>query len=218
MMQQPLVVQGLLIIEASWSHSDTPISVGLLWTSDQPDIRDLYLKTHNTHKRDSHASGGIRNHNPSKRTAADTSLRSYGHWNRLWRKRSSCIFQKISHFTLYSQQSPRTIKWKWSQLIRREIHCARRYRWPITNSFEPDGQIACHSSVPRPLRARHANSANSRNHYLWERGGGGQLGLPYPLGWAGDIPGIRHIHSFISIQPLGRFSRNQNPVRRPVWR
>jgi hypothetical protein len=26
-----------------------------------------------------------------------------------------------------------------------------------------------------------------------------------------------HIHSFISIQPLGRFSRNQNPVRRPVW-
>jgi len=25
------------------------------------------------------------------------------------------------------------------------------------------------------------------------------------------------IHSFISIQPLGRFSRNQNPVRRPVW-
>ena len=26
-----------------------------------------------------------------------------------------------------------------------------------------------------------------------------------------------NIHSFISIQPLGRFSRNQNPVRRPVW-
>jgi len=25
------------------------------------------------------------------------------------------------------------------------------------------------------------------------------------------------IHSFISIQPLGQFSRNQNPVRRPVW-
>ena len=26
-----------------------------------------------------------------------------------------------------------------------------------------------------------------------------------------------YIYSFISIQPLGRFSRNQNPVRRPVW-
>ena len=29
--------QGLLIVEGSWSHSDTPHSVGLLWTSDQPD-------------------------------------------------------------------------------------------------------------------------------------------------------------------------------------
>jgi hypothetical protein len=37
MARQPLVGQGLLIIEASRSHSDTPHSVGLLWTSDQPD-------------------------------------------------------------------------------------------------------------------------------------------------------------------------------------
>jgi hypothetical protein len=38
MAQQPLVGQGLIIIiEASRSHSDTPHSVGLLWTSDQPD-------------------------------------------------------------------------------------------------------------------------------------------------------------------------------------
>ena len=29
--------QGFLIIEDSRSHSDTPQSVGLLWTSDQPD-------------------------------------------------------------------------------------------------------------------------------------------------------------------------------------
>jgi hypothetical protein len=36
MAQQPLVGQGLLIIEDSWSHSDTPHLVGLLWTSDQP--------------------------------------------------------------------------------------------------------------------------------------------------------------------------------------
>ena len=35
--QQPLVDQGLLIIEASQSHSiDTPHSVELLWTSNQP--------------------------------------------------------------------------------------------------------------------------------------------------------------------------------------
>ena len=30
-----LLGQGLLVIEASRSHSDTPQSVGLLWTSDQ---------------------------------------------------------------------------------------------------------------------------------------------------------------------------------------
>jgi hypothetical protein len=35
MAQELLVGQGLLIIEASRSHSDTPQSVGLLWTSDQ---------------------------------------------------------------------------------------------------------------------------------------------------------------------------------------
>jgi len=35
MVQQPLVGQGLLMNEASRSHSDTPHSVGLLWMSDQ---------------------------------------------------------------------------------------------------------------------------------------------------------------------------------------
>jgi hypothetical protein len=34
--QQPLVGQDLLTIEASRSHSDTLHLVGLLWTSDQP--------------------------------------------------------------------------------------------------------------------------------------------------------------------------------------
>jgi hypothetical protein len=37
MAQQPPVGQGPLIIEDSLLHSDTPHSVGLLWTSDQPD-------------------------------------------------------------------------------------------------------------------------------------------------------------------------------------
>jgi hypothetical protein len=34
---EALLGQGVLIIEASRSHSDTPHSAGLLWTSDQPD-------------------------------------------------------------------------------------------------------------------------------------------------------------------------------------
>jgi hypothetical protein len=43
--------QGLLIIEASRSHSDTPYSVGLLWTIDQPDPVTSTCTTHNSHKR-----------------------------------------------------------------------------------------------------------------------------------------------------------------------
>jgi len=35
--QQPLVGQGVLIVEAIWTHWDKPHSVGLLWMSDQPD-------------------------------------------------------------------------------------------------------------------------------------------------------------------------------------
>jgi hypothetical protein len=35
--QQPPVGQGLRIIQASRSHSDTPQTVGLLWMSDKPD-------------------------------------------------------------------------------------------------------------------------------------------------------------------------------------
>jgi hypothetical protein len=51
MAQQPPVGQGLLIIEASRSRSDTPHSVGLLWTSDQPDADTSTWQHTNTHKR-----------------------------------------------------------------------------------------------------------------------------------------------------------------------
>jgi len=44
------VGQGLLTIEASRLYSDTPYSVGLLWTNDQPDA-DVYLSTNNIAKR-----------------------------------------------------------------------------------------------------------------------------------------------------------------------
>jgi len=40
MTRQPLVGQGLLIIEVLRAHPDTPHSVGLLWTSDQPDTEN----------------------------------------------------------------------------------------------------------------------------------------------------------------------------------
>ena len=49
--QQPLVGQGLFIVEASRLDSDTPHSVGLLWTSNQPDAETSTLQ-HTTLTRD----------------------------------------------------------------------------------------------------------------------------------------------------------------------
>jgi hypothetical protein len=51
MARQPPVGHGLPIIQASQSHSDTPQSVGLLWTSDQP-YAETSTWQHTTHTRD----------------------------------------------------------------------------------------------------------------------------------------------------------------------
>jgi hypothetical protein len=52
MARQPPGGQGALTIVASRSHSDTPHSVGLLWTSDQPGAEtSISTSTHNTHNR-----------------------------------------------------------------------------------------------------------------------------------------------------------------------
>jgi len=73
----------LLITKASRSHSDTPNSVGLLWTSDQPGVETVLPdNTQHSQETDLHAPGGIRIRYPSKRTAADPGLRSRGSWDR----------------------------------------------------------------------------------------------------------------------------------------
>ena len=53
MLQEPVVGQGLLIIEDSWSHSDTPHSVGILWTSDKSDA-ETFIWQQTTLTRDTH--------------------------------------------------------------------------------------------------------------------------------------------------------------------
>jgi hypothetical protein len=45
MARPPLVGQGLLTVEASRLHPDTLHSVGLLWTSDQPNEETRRLTT-----------------------------------------------------------------------------------------------------------------------------------------------------------------------------
>jgi hypothetical protein len=82
MAQQPLVGQGLLIIETSRSHSDTPQSVGLLWTSDQPDA-ETSTRQHTTLRGDRYpCPRRDRTRNPSKQAAADPRLKPLGHWDR----------------------------------------------------------------------------------------------------------------------------------------
>jgi hypothetical protein len=51
--QQPLEGQSVPIIEASRLHSDTPHSVGLLWTGDKPDA-ETYTWRHTTLRRERH--------------------------------------------------------------------------------------------------------------------------------------------------------------------
>jgi len=71
-----LIGQGLLIVEASRSYSDTPHSVGLLWTNDRPVAEtSLPNNTQQSQEKDIHAPGGIRIRNPSERAAADLRLR-----------------------------------------------------------------------------------------------------------------------------------------------
>jgi hypothetical protein len=100
MTQQPTMGQGLLIVEASRSHSDTRHTVGLLWTSVQPDAHTSTWQHYKTHKR--HASTPlrrIRTRNPSKWGAADSNLRPGCHWDRqLWQyKTKLLLLKKYSH-------------------------------------------------------------------------------------------------------------------------
>jgi hypothetical protein len=83
MAQQPTVGQGLHIVEDSRSRADTPQSVGLLQTSDQPVAGTSTWKTTALTK-DIHAPGGIQIRIPSKLAAADPRrLRPRHHWNRI---------------------------------------------------------------------------------------------------------------------------------------
>jgi hypothetical protein len=60
------------------THNDAPLSVGLLWTSDQP-VTETSIWQHTTLTTNIHAHGGIPNHNLSRRAAADHRLKPRGH-------------------------------------------------------------------------------------------------------------------------------------------
>ena len=59
MAQEPLVDSGLLIIESSRSHSETPQLIGFLWMSDQPDVGPLPDNTKHLQETDFHVPVGF---------------------------------------------------------------------------------------------------------------------------------------------------------------
>jgi len=89
MVQQPLVTQGLHIIEASCSQSVRHTTLSRIPLAERSARReDLYLTTHNTQKRQTFPSG-IQTRNPKKQTAALPRPRRRGHWDRLLRIRKN---------------------------------------------------------------------------------------------------------------------------------
>ena len=77
MAQQPPWVRATSLLRIRDYITYTPHSVGLLWTSDQPDA-ETSMWQHTTPTTDIHAPGGIRNHNPNKRAATYPRLRALG--------------------------------------------------------------------------------------------------------------------------------------------
>jgi hypothetical protein len=65
----------------TWSHSHTTVGRTPL-DEGSAHRRDLYLTTQTLYRTNIHAPGGIRTHDPSKRSAADLRLRRRGHWDR----------------------------------------------------------------------------------------------------------------------------------------
>jgi len=82
MVQQPLVVQGLIIVQASLSqsHYTRYDSSGRVIS---PTQRPLLGNTQHSQERDIDAAGGPRNSNPGKRAAENPRLRKLGHWYQL---------------------------------------------------------------------------------------------------------------------------------------
>ena len=89
-----------------------------------------------------------------------------------------------------------------------------RIRYPAHNSIIVSSTYFEHPSVD-PQEDLHMQFYGISFMHLYKQSDRCQDVLG---GWTvGCSKHVEDTHSFISIQPLGRFSRNHNPVRRPVW-
>ena len=121
----PIAGYGLLILEFSRSHSDTPQWVGLLWTGDQP-VAQTSLRDNTQHSQQTniHDPGGIRTHNLSRRAAADLRHRPRGHWDRHEKR----IKKGNHHYSLRNNPEERS-----SLLLRGRRRKSRFHRYVVTS-------------------------------------------------------------------------------------
>jgi hypothetical protein len=95
--QQSLVCQGLLIIEASRSNSGTPHSIGLFWTSDQPDADNSASQHITTHRRQtSMLLAGLEPPFPET-DRPQTHVLEHGYWDRLKLHIPTRIYTFVQH-------------------------------------------------------------------------------------------------------------------------
>jgi hypothetical protein len=166
--QQPLMGQGFLIIEDWRSHSDTPLTVELLWTSDQPDSEtSTWQHTTLTRERDRHDSGEIRTLNTSKRAATNPGRRPRCHCDWLSpsvfsiksrRVRRSIVVLKCTLPVLFPHNHRENLKyldWQY-QLIKLSILFSLRYgqamnSWQISCRYVSRGLLQSLRTVLRDL-------------------------------------------------------------------
>jgi hypothetical protein len=78
--RSPLVNQGILIVDASWLHSDRPQSVGLIWTEWPVRSTFFYLKHKSLSTHGHPYSWRDSNKQSQQRAIADRRLRQRGNW------------------------------------------------------------------------------------------------------------------------------------------
>jgi len=140
--RQPLVGQGLLIVKTSRLHSDTPHSVGRLWTSDQPDAQSSTWQHTTLTTTDIHAPGTIRTRIPSKRAAADPRFSPRSYWDRLLHIEVSFIVNRGRNDVKVRILLEICVR---SSLETRRNHCLSY--WPIRPRIVKLGGMSCEMSA-----------------------------------------------------------------------
>ena len=193
MARQPLVGQGLLIVEASQTHHTRKDSSERVISPLQRPLPDF---TQHPQEPDIHAPGRIRTRNPRKRAAADPRLRPCGHWDRPETCRrglnNTCVydswmrillvvlFERIWCFSWYCVD----VKCLSVSSLCRPVACVLKPEWRNISSFSyalPPNMRMCLHQI-RKYCAAHIAHILGRNrkshsrpvHYIF------LFGLPFP--------------------------------------